>query len=152
VIRPFLRTARPDDWSGSVAEGALFVALVLFVVTALLARLPDGLVALAGGYEEPVRVLSLVVAIYLWSWLRALVIAALPRAPFFVAGRLVLRSRGRRRVIRRRDVAALEVEGRPPDDVEVLVVVLRDGSRHDVCPLRWRGSGRLYARLARWVA
>ena len=151
MLRPSLRTARPDHRTGLLADVVLGGLLVLFVVTALLSRLPAGWVALAGGLEEPVRAAALALALYLWAWLRALVIAALPRAPFFFARRLVLRSRGRRRVLRRRDVAELMVEGRPPDDAEVLVIVLRDGSRHEVCPLRWRGAGRLYRALARWL-
>ncbi|MBK8266213.1 MAG: hypothetical protein IPK80_33410 [Nannocystis sp.] len=151
MFRPFLRVARPGDWTGLLAELVLFGLLVLFVLIALLTRLPTSWVELVGGYPEPVRLLLLLIALYAWGWARALIIAALPGAPVLVFRRLIFRSRGRRHVLRPRDIAKIEVEGRLPDDREVFVVELRDGSRHDLCPVAWRGAGRLYARLARLV-
>ncbi|MEZ4454307.1 MAG: hypothetical protein R3B09_32945 [Nannocystaceae bacterium] len=151
MFRPWLRSARPDDWAGKTVEAAATLALVIVILAALLANLPDRWVALAGGYEEPVRLASLLVVLYLWGWARALAIAALPRAPILFFGRLSFRSRGRRYRVRARDVAAIAVEARDPDDQEVFVVELRDGSLHDLCPVRWRGAGRLYRRLARYV-
>jgi len=151
VFRPFICVARPDDWTGLLAELLLAGLLVLFVLIALLTRLPASWVELVGGYPEPVRLVALLLALYAWGWARVLIIGALPGAPALVFRRLIFRSRGRRLVLRPRQIAKIEVEGRLPDDREVFVVELRDGSRHDLCPVAWRGAGRLYARLARLV-
>lgn len=152
MFRPWLRTARPDDWAGLTVEVVAALALVILILSALLANLPDRWVALAGGYEEPVRLAVFLVALYLWGWARALAIAALPHAPALIFGRLSLRSHGKRLRIRARQIARIAVEARDPDDVEVFVLELRDGSIHDLCPVGWRGAGRLYRRLARHVS
>ncbi|MCB9566197.1 MAG: hypothetical protein H6710_03100 [Myxococcales bacterium] len=151
MFRPWLRTARPDDWTGTLVEVVMAGLLVLFVVTAILVVIPPRWLALAAGYEEPVRLVFVLVALYLWGWTRALAIAALPRAPFFIFGRLVFREGGRRHRLRAREIVEIVVEARLPDDVDVFVVVLRDGTRHDLCPVTWRGAGRLYRRLRRYV-
>lgn len=150
MFRPWLRTARPEDWTGKAVELAMVGALILGFLIVLLVRLPEAWLALSFGYEEPVRLALLLVALYLWRWVRTLAIAALPRAPTLIFGYLSFRSGGQRRRLRAREVVNIEVVASSPDDQEVFVIELKSGERYTLCPVAWRGAGRLYRRLRRY--
>lgn len=151
MFRPWFRTARPDDWTGKAVRLVMLVVLVIGLLIALLVRLPTAWLAISFGYEEPLRLLLVLVALYLWRWFRDIAIATLPRAPVLVAGYLSFRSGGQRRRLRARDVIEIEVVAMPPDDREVFVIELKSGEVHTLCPVAWRGAGRLYRRLRRYV-
>ena len=40
VLHPFLRVARPDDWTGRLSAVAVGVSFVVLVLAALMARIP----------------------------------------------------------------------------------------------------------------
>lgn len=143
-----LRTARPEDWSGKLSD--LLVGLVFFsaMIAVLLARLPESWVALALGEPWIVRVALLLTMLWGMSWFGNLVRIVLPRAPYLFGRTLTVRDRGRRVHLPVREIAAVHVEPRPPDERDTFVVELRDGTTHDLCPIAWQGAGRLYARLA----
>jgi len=152
VFRPWLRTARPEDWTGKAVEAAMFGVLILGLLIVLLVRLPEAWVTLSFGYEEPVRLALLLIALYIWRWIRTLAIAALPRAPTLFFGYLSFRSGGQRRRLRAREIVDVEVVASSPDDREVFVIELKSGERYTLCPVTWRGAGRLYRRLRRYEA
>ncbi|MEZ4381572.1 MAG: hypothetical protein R3A79_09500 [Nannocystaceae bacterium] len=127
------------------------IVLLIFLLVALLAVLPEAWLELSFGYEEPIRLVLLLVAVYLWRWARAFAIAALPRSATLIFGYLSFRSGGQRRRLRAREVVGIDVVARPPDDRELFVIELRDGTRHDLCPVAWEGAGRLYRRLRRYL-
>jgi hypothetical protein len=112
--------------------------------------LPEAWLPLSFGYEEPLRLVLLLVALYLWRWIRTIAIAALPRAPALLFGYLSFRSGGQRHRLRAREVIGVEVVASSPDDREVFVIELENGERHTLCPVAWRGAGRLYRRLRRY--
>lgn len=151
MFRPWLRTACPDDWTGKAVILGMRILLLVFLLVALLAVLPDAWLALSFGYEEPIRLVLLLVAFYVWRWVRVFAIAALPRSAYLFFGYLSFRSGGQRRRLRAREVVDIEVVARPPDDREIFVIELKDGSRHDLCPVAWEGAGRLYRRLRRYL-
>ena len=37
----------------------------------------------------------------------------------------------------------------PGSGRETFVVEMKDGALHDLCPVHWKGAGRLYARIVR---
>ncbi len=129
----------------------MFAVLIIGLLIALLVRLPTTWLALSFGYEEPLRLVLVLLALYLWRWLRDLAIAILPRAPVLVAGYLSFRSGGHRWRLRARDLIGIEVVAVPPDDREVFVIEFKGGDKHTLCPVAWRGAGRLYRRLRRYV-
>lgn len=144
-----LRTARPEDWSGKLSD--LLVGLVFFsaMIAVLLARLPESWTALALGEAWIVRAALLLAMLWGMMWFGNLVRVILPSAPYLFGRTLTVRDRGRRVRLPVRDIAAVHVEPRPPDERDTFVVELRDGSTHDLCPIAWQGAGRLYARLAK---
>ena len=149
VLRPI--TAWPNDWTGWLARVGWWVLLVLGFVTVLLVRLPERWVALALGQPLVVRV---VIGFLAWSVARAIrpwVIARLPRAASLFRGTLAVSPRGPRRRIPLSEIAHVDVERRPPPVDEALVVELKDGTTHEVCPIAWDGGARLYEALARRI-
>ena len=151
ILRPWFWTARPDDWTGNAARLVMFALLIIGLLIALLVRLPTAWLALSFGYEEPLRLVLVLVTLYLWRWLRDISIAMLPRSPVLIAGYLSFRSGGQRRRFRARDLIDIEVVAMPPDDREVFVIELKNGDKHTLCPVAWRGAGRLYRRLRRYL-
>ena len=73
----------------------------------------------------------------------------LPRTPYLFGRTLTIRARGRRVPLPVREIQAIHVETRPPDERETFVVEMRSGEHHDLCPVHWQGAGRLYRRIAR---
>jgi hypothetical protein len=151
VIRPWIKVARPRDWTGALARLAMVGLGIMLGVVVLLVRLPARWVELAFGAPELVRLGAFVVLLWWLRWVAALVYARLPAAASLFR-RLSFRERGRRRRVRIDEILAVHVELRPPPIHQVFVVELRDGSMHDVCPTDWPGAGPLYAKLERKVA
>lgn len=144
-----LRTARPEDWTGKLSDMAVGLVFLSASIAVLLARLPDPWIALAQGHTWIVRGALLALLLWLNLWFGNIVRTFLPRAPYLFGRTLTVRVRGRRVRVPVREIAAIHVEARPPDDRDTFVVELRDGSSLDLCPIAWQGAGRLYARLAR---
>ncbi|MGB1276973.1 MAG: hypothetical protein ACPG77_14610 [Nannocystaceae bacterium] len=149
MLRPWFRTARADDWSGRLAGFWAIAILIPALLVALLVRLPDVWVAAAGGYRIVVRLVLFAAVWWLWGWMRAIVFAMLPATPYLIWRTLAVRELGRRIRVPVRTIMGIDVEARPPDEREVMVVELEDGRRLDVCPLHWKGAGKLYIRLMR---
>ncbi len=152
MLRPFLHVARPDDWAGRAAAAATGVVGLVLVLAALLARVPEAWVAAAGGRVIVVRVALVLGAVWVTVWVQALVYSRIPAAPYLIGRRLALPTWGLPRHVRTEDVVEVSVVLRPDPMGEVLAVTLRDGSQHDLCPMRWPGAGELYHHLARRVA
>lgn len=144
-----LRAARPEDWTGRLTDFAVGLVFLSASIAVLLARLPEAWVELAGGRRWIIRAALLLLLFWAIQWLGNIVRAFLPRAPYLFGRTLTVRERGRRVRLPVREIAAIHVEPRQPGDRDTLVVELRDGATHDVCPIAWQGAGRLYARLAR---
>lgn len=144
-----LRTARPDDWTGKLTDLAVTLVALLTVIIVLLVRLPESWVALAAGRGWLVRVLLALLAWWLFMWLDNLLRVLLPRTPYLFGRTLTIRARGRRVPLPVREIQAIHVETRPPDERETFVVELRSGEHHDLCPVHWQGAGRMYRRIAR---
>ena len=151
MFRPWLRTARPDDWIGVTAQIAMGAALFLFMVPALLARLPRIWEVWTMGYPELVRIVWGLLVLYLWGWARAIVVSRLPRAPYLFGRHLVYSERGRKHKIPVELIRSVYVQMRPAPEREVFAFETLDGERHDLCPVHWFGAPRLYAGLARKV-
>lgn len=144
-----LRTARPDDWSGKLTDLAVTVVALLTVIIVLLVRLPESWVALAAGRGWAVRVVLALLAWWLFMWLDNALRVLLPRTPYLFGRTLTIRARGRRVPLPVREIAAIHVETRPPDESETFVIEMRSGEHHDLCPVDWQGAGRMYRRIAR---
>lgn len=141
--------ARPDDWTGTLARLGAWVVIALGFVTVLLVRLPDAWVDAALGQPVLVRVLLGLVVWAVVLLLRPYVDCRLPRAAWLFRGTVKLASRGARTRIPLADIERVDLERRSPPIDEALVVALRDGSVHDVCPLAWAGAPQLFAAIAR---
>ena len=144
-----LRTARPDDWSGKLTDLAVTVVALLTVIIVVLVRLPESWVALAAGRGWLVRLVLAGLAWWLFMWLDNALRVLLPRTPYLFGRTLTIRARGRRVPLPVREIQAIHVETRPPDESETFVVEMRSGEHHDLCPVHWQGAGRLYRRIAR---
>lgn len=152
MIRPWIKVARPRDWTGALARLGIVGLGIMLGVIVLLVRLPQAWIDRAFGSPEVVRLVLAVVALWLLRWIRALVYSRLPTAPYLFGRRLALRERGKRHRVDVENIADLHVELRPPPVHQVFAVELHDGSIHDICPTDWPGAGPLYAKLARKVA
>ncbi len=152
VFRPFLRVARPDDWTGKLASAGTGLVLAVLVLSSLLARVPPDWVDAVGGQVILIRSLQVLVSVWMVVWLRAAVYSRLPAAAYLVGKRLVFPRRGRRKVVATDSIVAVHVERRPEPAGETFVVELRDGATHDVCPVHWEGAGRLYRGLLKKIA
>jgi hypothetical protein len=144
-----LRTARPEDWTGKLSDLLVFVVFLSAAIAVLLARLPEAWISLAQGQAWIVRGLLLLLLFWLNLWFGNIVRTFLPRAPYLFGHTLTVRARGRRIRVPVRDIAAIHVEARPPDERDTFVVELRNGTTLELCPIAWQGAARLYARLAR---
>jgi hypothetical protein len=144
-----LRTARPDDWLGWLTDVITTIAGVIVVLIVLLARLPGAWIDLAFGRGWIVRLVLAGAAAWAFMWLDNFLRVLLPRTPYLFGRSLTIRERGKRVRLPVADITAIHVEQRPPDGRETFVVELKDGALHDLCPVHWKGAGRLYARIAR---
>jgi hypothetical protein len=146
----FFRVVRPDDWTGLAVRIVVGIAGLWLLAHAFLGPLPGFLIALCGNNQWIARAIVLVIGWYSWTWLRALITAALPRAVVLIGRRLRFRRRARRVVVDLRDIVHADVELRPPIG-EVFVIELRSGQVIDLCPVHWDGADRLWARLKRRI-
>lgn len=144
-----LRTARPGTAASKLADLAVWIAFLSGAIAVLLARLPTRWVALAGDRPWAVRAAMLLLLMWLFMWIGNLVQALLARAPYLLGRTLTLRERGRSVRLPVREIAAIHVEARPPGSRDTFVVEMKDGTTHDLCPVHWRGAGRMYARMVR---
>lgn len=151
MFRPWLRVARPEDWTGLLARLGLvpiyFVALLIVAI----GKIPVSWWVIGAGIEELTRVVLALVVLYLLGWVRMIAFALLPRAVVQYGRRLWFRHRGRRIVVRTKAITSIDVELRPPPVGEVFVIELDDGAVYDLCPVAWKGAERIYAVLARRV-
>jgi hypothetical protein len=144
-----LRTARADDWSSWLTDVIVTIAAVVIVLIILLARLPAEWIALVGGRGWIVRLLLAGATAWAFMWLDNFLRVLLPRTPYLFGRTLTIRARGQRVRLPVREIVAIHVEQRPPAGHETFVVEMKDGALHDLCPVHWKGAGRLYARVAR---
>lgn len=149
MFRPFIRVARPDDWTGLLARSAVGVVALVLTLAALLGTLPPAWVQMVDGRPWVVRVGLLLGVAWFSVWIRALSYALLPRAPVLFGRRLFVWFHGRRIVVHVGSVVDAAIERRPDPVREVFVLELRDGRRLDLCPVHWSGAARLYRSLVR---
>lgn len=151
VFRPWLRVARPDEWTGSLVRVGLWPVYLLVVLAVSLATIPASWLVVGFGSVALTRLLIGLVALYLLGWVRALAFSLLPRAVVQYGRRLWFRHHGRRVMVRIGEIVHIDVEQRPPPVDEVFIVELGDGAVYDLCPVHWSGAQRIYAVLARKV-
>lgn len=149
MFRPWLRVARPADWTGTLARFGLWPVYLLAFLAVGLAKIPSSWVL----WVEPLtRLLIGLVVLYLLGWLRMLVWALLPGA-VIQHGRYLWFPHGRRRIrVAIADISTIAVEQRPPPIGETFVIELKGGElTHDLCPVACHGAERVYAAVARKV-
>ena len=151
MFRPWLRVARPKDWTGLVATAALWPIYFVILLTVAIGRIPTSWWVLGAGFEWLTRLEFLLVALYLLGWVRAIVYSLVPRSVVQYGRRLWFRHRGSRVRVLTKHITAVDVEQRPPPIGETFVIELDDGAVYDLCPVDWKGAERVYAVLARRV-
>ncbi|MCA9685220.1 MAG: hypothetical protein KC431_29755 [Myxococcales bacterium] len=151
MFRPWLRVARPDDWTGTLARLGLWPVYFVALLTVAIGRIPVSWWVLGAGIEELTRVVLALLVLYLLGWVRAFVFSLLPRAVVQFGRHLWFRHRRRRVRVRTAMITAVDVEERPAPEGEVFVIELDDGAVYDLCPVAWNGAERVYALLARRV-
>ncbi|TPV95545.1 MAG: hypothetical protein B7733_09255 [Myxococcales bacterium FL481] len=149
--RPWLQTARPADWRGTLAWLGVFALTAMFLFAAVAARLPGTWVAAAGGSPWIVRATLVLIVLWLARWCAALVYAMIPGTPVVAFGRLRMRARGRFLQLHRDELADVWVERRPYPAGETIVVRGPEPRTYDVCPLDWPGAEHVYRQLSRWL-
>jgi hypothetical protein len=148
VFRPWLRVARPDDWTGTLARFGLWPVYFVALLAVGLARIPPSLVL----FVEPLtRVLIGLVVAYLLGWLRMFVWALLPGAVIQYGRHLWFPHARRRLRVAISDLSAIAVEQRPPPIGETFVIELKNGEVHDLCPVACDGAERVHAAVARKI-
>lgn len=149
MFRPWLRVARPDDWTGTLARFGLWPVYFLALLAVGLARIPPSWVLVV---ESLNRVLIGLFVAYLLGWLRMIVWALLPGA-VIQYGRYLWFPHARRRIrVAIADISAIAVEQRPPPIGETFVIELKHGElTYDLCPVAWDGAERVHAAVARKV-
>jgi hypothetical protein len=148
LFRPWLRVARPDDWTGTLARISLWPVYFVALLVVGLGRIPSSWWVIGAGSEPLTRAVIAIVVLYLLGWVRAFVLTLMPRAVIQYGRRLWFRHRGRRIVVRIANVSAIVVEQRPPPVGETFVIELDDGAVYDLCPVGWEGAERIYAAVA----
>ncbi len=149
MLRPFLHVVRPSDWTGKLAETTIFIAGTLVLFPVLLVRLPPRWLALVHGQGWILRAGMLLLGLWLLQWMRAWLLARLPLAPYLVWNTLVFPDRGQQRRIKVADIAELYLELRPTGQTQVFMVLVNDGTHHELCPVDWPGAGELFRLLTR---
>lgn len=148
LFRPWLRVARPDDWTGALARVGLWPVYFVALLVVGLGRIPTTWWVIGAGSEALTRVVIALVVLYLLGWVRMIALTFVPKAVIQYGGRLWFRHRGRRIVVRIATVSAIVVEQRPPPVGEAFVIELDDGAVYDLCPVHWDGAERVYAAVA----
>ncbi len=151
VWRPGIRVARPADWTGELVRFGAWIVAALGIVTALLVRLPQPWVDAAGGFPELVRAALATGVLFAVALAEPWIVGRLPSAPAWIGGRLWIPSPLGRLRVPLADIAHVDIEQRPQPLFEVVVVELRDGSLHELCPLAWDGAAGMYAALSRRI-
>ncbi|EDM73719.1 hypothetical protein PPSIR1_10010 [Plesiocystis pacifica SIR-1] len=151
MFRPWLRVARPDDWTGNLARLGLIPVYFIALLAVTIGRIPSSWLVIGFGFEVLTRAVLGLVMIYLLGWVRAVAFSLVPGAVVLYGRRLWFPHRGRRVLVRTTAVTAVEVELRPPPRGEVFLIELDDGAVYDLCPVHWNGATRIYAVLARRV-
>jgi len=149
LLRPWLRVARPDDWTGTLGRVGLWPIYALVLLVVVIVRIPVSWWLFDS--EVLTRLVLVAAALYLFGWLRMLVGTLIPGAVILYGRRLWFRHRGRRIRLRTSALTAVAVEQRPPPDGEVFVLELGDGAVYDLCPVAWDGAPRIFRILARRV-
>ena len=150
MFRPWLRVAVPDDWTGSLTRLASALVAFLVLLGPLIGRLPTQWVFLAGGQGWLVRIVLLLVSAWVVMQLRPLAYVPLPRTIVLLGRRLRLPGSLTGRWLKIGEIDRIHVDERP--DGEVFTLAMLDGLELELCPVGWRGAGRLYTSLARRVA
>ena len=151
-LRPPILVARPLDWTRIVAWLAMVVVACMLVVVDLLVRLPQAWVEAAAGRPPLARLALVIVSLWIVAWLAELIYARLPRASYMIGRAVVFPEQGGRRRV---DVAAIDevvVEVRPPPVHEAFVLVMDDGTTHELCATHQVGAPALYSAIAKRVA
>lgn len=150
MLLPILQAVRPADVMGLVARIATAIVGVLLLVPVVLARLPASWSAPFEGHTVVLRAAGVLVVLWFVGWLRALIYARLPTSAYLLGRTLVVPGRTpRRRRIALAEIVDVFVDLRPAPVHQMFVAELSNGESVDICPVHWKGAGRLYARLAR---
>lgn len=148
MFRPWLRVARPDDWTGTLARVGLWPVYFLALLAVGLARIPSSW--WLADMQLLTRVAIGLVVVYLLGWVRMIAWTLIPGAVIQWGRRLWFRHRGRRVRVRISDIGTIDVEQRPPPVNEVFVIEIGE-TIYDLCPVNWDGAERVYAVVARRV-
>jgi len=148
LFRPWLRVARPEDWTGFLARLGLWPLYFVALLIVGLGRIPSGWWVIGAGSEALTRIVIALLVLYLLGWARMIAFALLPKAVIQYGRRLWFPHRGRRIVVPIKTIANIEVEQRPPPVGEAFVIELEDGAVYDLCPVGWDGAARIYAAVA----
>jgi hypothetical protein len=148
LFRPWLRVARPDDWTGMLARFGLWPLYFVALLIVGLGRIPSGWWVIGAGSEALTRGVIALLVIYLLGWVRMIVFSLVPKSVIQYGKRLWFRHRGRRILLRIDSIRSIDVEQRPPPVDEAFVIELVDGAVYDLCPVSWDGAARVYAAVA----
>lgn len=148
LFRPWLRVARPDDWTGSLARLGPWPLYFVALLSVGLGRIPSSWWVIGAGSEVLTRIVIALLVVYLLGWVRMVAFALAPKAVIQYGGRLWFRHRGRRIVVPIKTITTIVVEQRPPPVGETFVIELDDGAVYDLCPVAWDGAARIYATVA----
>ena len=149
LLRPWLRVARPDDWTGKLGRVGLWPVYALVLLVIGIVRIPVSWWLFDS--EVLTRVVLVAAALYLFGWLRMVVWTLIPGAVILYGRRLWFRYRGRRIRVAVSALTTVAVEERPPPVGEIFVIEIGDGVVYDLCPVRWDGAARIHRILARRV-
>jgi hypothetical protein len=148
LFQPWLRVARPDDWTGMLARFGLWPLYFVALLVVGLGRIPSGWWVIGAGSETLTRLVIAIVVLYLLGWVRVIVFSLVPKSVVQYGRRLWFRHRGRRVILRIDTIESIFVEQRPPPVGEAFVIELKDGAVYDLCPVAWDGAGRIYGAVA----
>lgn len=148
LLQPWLRVARPDDWTGKLARFGLWPLYFVALLTVGIGRIPLAWRVLGAGSEPLTRAVIAVIVVYLLAWVRMIAWSFVPKAVVQYGRRLWFRHRGRRILVHIRTIAEIDVEQRPPPVGEVFVIELDDGAVYDLCPVGWDGAPQVYQAVA----
>ena len=146
MLRPWLRVAIPDDWTGRLARLGSALLGLLILMAPLLGRLPDEWVALAKGQEWFVRLILLGATAWVIMQLRPLAFLPLPQTIVLLGQRLRVPSGLHSTWLKVAEISTIHVDEHP--NGEVFTLAMLNGRELLLCPVEWEGAGRLYVKLA----
>ncbi|WP_146658214.1 hypothetical protein [Enhygromyxa salina] len=150
MFRPWLRVARPDDWTGTLARFGLWPLYFVALLVVGIVRIPTAWWVIGASSEAVIRIVLGLAVIYVLGWVRMIVWALVPGAVVQYGRRLWYRHRGRRIRVMIPNISSIDVEQRPPPIGEVFVLEIGEAT-HELCPVDWDGAVRIYAVVARRV-